>query len=589
MRRSVVTAEPVGWAIPSVLLIAWIAGSVLPAPARAGLQPIGITVGSWSVGKTATLTALFIEDNGAEPVPPGFEFCARGGVTFGVPTVLYPTGTTVTASSGNDCWAGGGYQGTAYVIPGRTSDAANQVYKLSVPFTVPAGYAGVPNYVGGPLDPNTLALQILGASGTPGLAVASRTDAVDRVGDVPADAFTEEVLVQSRSSSSVGPALSVSKKVFYEGSDSSTVAFRIDVVNFGATRSGPFVLQDQIDPKLMPCSTNFLFAGFAPVPQPIANNLFEYSHPGLDATNLNWDPFVGLQGDFIIFCHPSATGSFENKACVSGGGDPRLPPGALCSSVGFPVGFGFGNSEAAASTITPYAIASYYLGTPGRLPELAAGTTLSFVTQITNLGATATPSAPVSDGIIGLYYANLVLAGAPYYYVVHADGTKTAHLACGPTGPGNDECRTASPLKSKETIVVVRSLRVVSPPPGGGLNLRDAAHDASGFVFGNRLSLAVIPGLPIPLPAPSTLTAKAIAGRKVTLAWKDNSSGEDSFRIEMRTGAAAFKEVASVAANKTSAVIGGLVANTRYAFRVRARKGTTFSAYSNAVAVVAIR
>jgi hypothetical protein len=110
------------------------------------------------------------------------------------------------------------------------------------------------------------------------------------------------------------------------------------------------------------------------------------------------------------------------------------------------------------------------------------------------------------------------------------------------------------------------------------------------FAQPNRLYLAVVPGVPAkpPLAAPTALTATAQAGRKVRLAWRDNAPDEDSYRIEMRIGTAAFREVVSVGAGKTSVVLSGLTAGTTYTFRVRARKGTTFSTYSNLATAKAI-
>src|SRR5436190_3931154 len=170
-------------------------------PCFAGLKPIGVAVGPWTAGGSGTLTALFIETDGAQSDPPAFEFCAMSGVNFGTPTVLYPPNTTVAPVSGNDCWTEGGFNGTAFAIPGRTGDAARQVWRLRVPFTVPAGYAGAPNGTGGPLDPGTLLLQVLGALGTPGGEAASvppKPSGLRGVGSAYID--TEETIVRSRSS-----------------------------------------------------------------------------------------------------------------------------------------------------------------------------------------------------------------------------------------------------------------------------------------------------------------------------------------------------------------------------------------------------
>ncbi|HEX2224586.1 MAG TPA: fibronectin type III domain-containing protein, partial [Thermoanaerobaculia bacterium] len=99
----------------------------------------------------------------------------------------------------------------------------------------------------------------------------------------------------------------------------------------------------------------------------------------------------------------------------------------------------------------------------------------------------------------------------------------------------------------------------------------------------------VAPPPPPPPPptspaAPTSLVATAQSEDEIALSWADASNNEQSFRIESRTGAAAFAEIASVAANTTGATIGSLQPATRYDFRVRARNASGDSAYSNVAA-----
>jgi hypothetical protein len=96
------------------------------------------------------------------------------------------------------------------------------------------------------------------------------------------------------------------------------------------------------------------------------------------------------------------------------------------------------------------------------------------------------------------------------------------------------------------------------------------------------------PGIPPPPPppptppaAPANLQATAQSSSQVGLGWSDNSSNEQTFRIEMKSGAGAFAEVSSVAAGITSTAVGGLSPSTAYTFRVRARNTAGDSAYSN--------
>jgi hypothetical protein len=93
------------------------------------------------------------------------------------------------------------------------------------------------------------------------------------------------------------------------------------------------------------------------------------------------------------------------------------------------------------------------------------------------------------------------------------------------------------------------------------------------------------PGVAPPPPAtpaaPSNLVATAQSSEQISLAWQDNSSNEDSFRVEMRTGSGAFGEAATLALNVSGTVISGLTPATTYSFRVRSANSAGSSAYSN--------
>ena len=87
--------------------------------------------------------------------------------------------------------------------------------------------------------------------------------------------------------------------------------------------------------------------------------------------------------------------------------------------------------------------------------------------------------------------------------------------------------------------------------------------------------------------APSDLSATIYFNAHVTLSWKDNSTGEYSFRIERSAwNASNFEEVAVAGANATSYVDYGLDKNIRYFYRVRAVNARESSSYSNIATVV---
>jgi PKD repeat protein len=87
--------------------------------------------------------------------------------------------------------------------------------------------------------------------------------------------------------------------------------------------------------------------------------------------------------------------------------------------------------------------------------------------------------------------------------------------------------------------------------------------------------------------APSNLVATAVSKTQIDLAWTDNATNEDGFKIERCSGAscANFSQIATVGANVRNYSNSGLKRNTTYRFRVRAFNGTGDSAYSNIVTV----
>jgi len=96
-------------------------------------------------------------------------------------------------------------------------------------------------------------------------------------------------------------------------------------------------------------------------------------------------------------------------------------------------------------------------------------------------------------------------------------------------------------------------------------------------------NVATATTLPVPPGAPSNLTATATSMTQVNLAWTDNASNEDGFKIERKTGAAGtYAEIATVGANVTTFANTAL-ASEDYFYRVRAFNAGGNSAYSNEV------
>jgi len=81
--------------------------------------------------------------------------------------------------------------------------------------------------------------------------------------------------------------------------------------------------------------------------------------------------------------------------------------------------------------------------------------------------------------------------------------------------------------------------------------------------------------------APTGLTATAVSTSGINLSWTDNSSDETGFAIERHAVGGTYTQVGTVGANVKTYSDTGLTANTTYYYRVRAAKGSVFSAYSN--------
>ena len=97
--------------------------------------------------------------------------------------------------------------------------------------------------------------------------------------------------------------------------------------------------------------------------------------------------------------------------------------------------------------------------------------------------------------------------------------------------------------------------------------------------YSNQASATTAPTAP---PAPSGLSASAISGAQIYLAWTDNALNESGFKIERKTGAAGtYAQIATVSANVTSFSNTGLNASTQYYYRVRAYNGGGNSTFSN--------
>jgi len=87
------------------------------------------------------------------------------------------------------------------------------------------------------------------------------------------------------------------------------------------------------------------------------------------------------------------------------------------------------------------------------------------------------------------------------------------------------------------------------------------------------------------LVTPARVRGRAISGTSVSLTWRDKSTGETGYVVEVKVNAkrAKFLPTATLGANATSAVVTGLNPGTSYVFRVRSVAGANSSGYGSVV------
>src|SRR4029434_8488772 len=92
------------------------------------------------------------------------------------------------------------------------------------------------------------------------------------------------------------------------------------------------------------------------------------------------------------------------------------------------------------------------------------------------------------------------------------------------------------------------------------------------FLLSFLFTLLTVPGSPA-----------AITAAQLTLSWSDNSTNEDGFQIERRTGTTTgtYTEIATLGVNAASYTDVNLANGTTYCYRVRAYNAGGASAYSN--------
>jgi hypothetical protein len=91
-----------------------------------------------------------------------------------------------------------------------------------------------------------------------------------------------------------------------------------------------------------------------------------------------------------------------------------------------------------------------------------------------------------------------------------------------------------------------------------------------------------------PPAAPSGLTANGVSTSQIDLAWIDNASDEDGFKIERSSDGVNFSQIAIVGANATTHSNTGLPSGASYTYRVRAYNSGGDSPYSNTASAMTL-
>jgi hypothetical protein len=137
-------------------------------------------------------------------------------------------------------------------------------------------------------------------------------------------------------------------------------------------------------------------------------------------------------------------------------------------------------------------------------------------------------------------------------------------------------------IDGKYNTTVLANLNGLTPAANGSIQVTMARAAANPSL---EIAGVVVRefGATDPVVRPADLFAETVlATDRIKLTWSDRSADETGFEIYSSTSAnGAYSLVTTTAANVTTYINIGLIANTRYYYKIRAIKNTTFSSYSN--------
>lgn len=119
---------------------------------------------------------------------------------------------------------------------------------------------------------------------------------------------------------------------------------------------------------------------------------------------------------------------------------------------------------------------------------------------------------------------------------------------------------------------------------GRGASLSSDDRAGVAVLYGDGSTPPPPPPPPPPgLKAPTQLAAQILSSTRVKLTWKDNATIEEQYLVERKRIGGSWRQVLILPANATTATVTGLTPGKPFAFRVRVKKGTAFSPYSDTV------
>jgi hypothetical protein len=197
------------------------------------------------------------------------------------------------------------------------------------------------------------------------------------------------------------------------------------------------------------------------------------------------------------------------------------------------------------------------------LDPLSTGTTTLNGTAVAAPAPPAAPSGleamPISSSEIELTWKDNSNNETDFLVEISADGVNFATLS---TVPANSTAAIAQDLDAGETYF----FRV------------QARNGAGTSAFSNTADATTAAAVP---NAPEDLLATALSTSEIRLTWRDRSTDETGFVVEISQNGTTFTPLLTLAANAQIATVSNLQQLTQYFFRVRARNMAGNSAPSN--------